>query len=340
MATMNGIDISAFQAGMDLSKIKTDFIIIRATKGAAKDGSFDDFITQIKKLKKPYGIYHIAYPQYNSAAVEANAYIKVAKPYFGKCIPILDWETPGVNNVGWALDWLQRVEKASGVKPMIYMSESVENDYDWSSVVKGNYGLWIAKYRDYIKDYNFDMSNAGNLPQLKHWKNYAMWQWTSSGRLTGYGDDLDLDIFYGSKTQWNKYAGIKPVKKAASTPTAKKKTSPKKTVDQLAKEVIEGKWGNGSEREKKLTAAGYNYRAVQKRVNELLAPKKTIVKAPAIKVGDTVTVTDPIIYGTSRKFTCWYWAYTVMQVKGDRAVIGKNGVVTAAINTKNLKVVK
>ena len=111
-------------------------------------------------------------------------------------------------------------------------------------------------------------------------------------------------------------------------------------MDQLAKEVIEGKWGNGSEREKKLTAAGYNYRAVQKRVNELLAPKKTIVKAPAIKVGDTVTVTDPIIYGTSRKFTCWYRAYTVMQVKGDRAVIGKNGVVTAAINTKNLKVVK
>lgn len=339
MATMNGIDISAFQAGMDLSKVKTDFIIIRATKGAAKDGSFDDFIGQIKKLNKPYGIYHIAYPQYNSAAVEATAYIKVAKPYFGKMIPILDWETKGVNNVGWALDWLQRVEKAAGVKPMIYMSESVENDYDWSKVVKGGYGLWVAKYRDYIKDYNFDMSDAGNHPKLKHWKNYAMWQWTSSGRLTGYGDDLDLDIFYGSKTQWNKYAGIKPVKKASSTTTAKKKST-KKTVDQLAKEVIDGKWGNGTDREKKLKAAGYNYAAVQKRVNELLAPKKTVTKPAAIKTGDTVTVTNPIIYGTSRKFTCWYRTYTVMQVKGDRAVIGKNGVITAAINTKYLKVVK
>lgn len=43
-----------------------------------------------------------------------------------------------------------------------------------------------------------------------------------------------------------------------------------KTVDELAKEVIQGKWGNGADRTNKLTAAGYNYSAVQKRVNELL----------------------------------------------------------------------
>lgn len=43
-----------------------------------------------------------------------------------------------------------------------------------------------------------------------------------------------------------------------------------KTVDELAREVIAGKWGNGDERKKKLTAAGYDYKAIQKRVNELL----------------------------------------------------------------------
>ena len=43
-----------------------------------------------------------------------------------------------------------------------------------------------------------------------------------------------------------------------------------KTVEQLAKEVIAGKWGNGAERKQRLTAAGYNYSAVQKRVNQLL----------------------------------------------------------------------
>ena len=43
-----------------------------------------------------------------------------------------------------------------------------------------------------------------------------------------------------------------------------------KTVTQLAKEVIQGKWGNGQNRKKRLIAAGYDYTAVQKRVNELL----------------------------------------------------------------------
>ena len=44
----------------------------------------------------------------------------------------------------------------------------------------------------------------------------------------------------------------------------------KKSVDTIAREVIQGKWGNGAERKQKLTAVGYDYSAVQKRVNELL----------------------------------------------------------------------
>lgn len=43
-----------------------------------------------------------------------------------------------------------------------------------------------------------------------------------------------------------------------------------KTVEDLAKEVIAGKWGNGVERRQKIMAAGYDYAAVQARVNELL----------------------------------------------------------------------
>ena len=48
------------------------------------------------------------------------------------------------------------------------------------------------------------------------------------------------------------------------------KGSGKKSVDAVAKEVIAGKWGNGANRKKKLQAAGYDYGAVQKRVNEML----------------------------------------------------------------------
>ena len=56
-----------------------------------------------------------------------------------------------------------------------------------------------------------------------------------------------------------------------------KRKQKKKTVTEIAKEVVSGKWGNGEIREKRLTAAGYNYYEIQKKVNELLktAPKKS-----------------------------------------------------------------
>lgn len=45
--------------------------------------------------------------------------------------------------------------------------------------------------------------------------------------------------------------------------------SASKSVDELAREVLQGKWGNGAERKKRLEAAGYDYAAVQKKVNQL-----------------------------------------------------------------------
>lgn len=44
----------------------------------------------------------------------------------------------------------------------------------------------------------------------------------------------------------------------------------KKSIDTIAREVIQGKWGNGNDRKKRLESAGYNYREVQNRVNQLL----------------------------------------------------------------------
>ena len=59
------------------------------------------------------------------------------------------------------------------------------------------------------------------------------------------------------------------------------KVEERKTIDELAQEVIAGKWGNGSERRNRLESAGYDYNAVQNRVNKILggqpsAPKKSI----------------------------------------------------------------
>ena len=51
--------------------------------------------------------------------------------------------------------------------------------------------------------------------------------------------------------------------------------TPKKTVAEIAQEVLDGKWGNGDDRKKKLEAAGYKYADVQKAVNDLVAKKET-----------------------------------------------------------------
>ena len=48
------------------------------------------------------------------------------------------------------------------------------------------------------------------------------------------------------------------------------KTTAKKSVSEIAREVIAGKWGNGTDRKNRLTAAGYDYAAVQAEVNRIL----------------------------------------------------------------------
>ena len=59
-----------------------------------------------------------------------------------------------------------------------------------------------------------------------------------------------------------------------------------KTIDELAREVINGKWGNGEDRKARLTSAGYNYQEVQNRVNQILAPK---IEYYIVKSGDTLS---------------------------------------------------
>lgn len=62
--------------------------------------------------------------------------------------------------------------------------------------------------------------------------------------------------------------------------------APTKTLEDIAKEVINGAWGNGSERKKRLEAAGYVYSVVQSKVNELC--NKSSVKSHTKKSVDTV----------------------------------------------------
>ena len=60
-----------------------------------------------------------------------------------------------------------------------------------------------------------------------------------------------------------------------------------KTVEQIAQEVIQGKWGNGADRAQRLTAAGYDAQAVQNRVNQLLSGDTSSAK-PAQKTVEQI----------------------------------------------------
>ncbi len=275
---MNGIDISNWQRDINLSAVKADFVIVKATEGIGYvDKSCDMLFQKALSLGKKLGFYHFARPTANNDPIrEADFFYENCKGYFGKAIPILDWEAENKQNVAYAKAWLDRVYQRSGVKPVIYMSESVVNSYDWSSVANADYGLWVAKYRDNATDYNYNMANAGSHPKVKWWKFYCMWQWTSTGRLDGYGYNLDCNVFYGDWATWDKYVG--------------KSTSAAKTTDQLAEEVIAGQWGNGSDRKKRLTAAGYDYNAVQQMVNRKMAAKKQAAHVYyVVKRGDTLS---------------------------------------------------
>ena len=69
----------------------------------------------------------------------------------------------------------------------------------------------------------------------------------------------------------------------------------KKTVEEIAQEVIQGKWGNGTDRANRLTAAGYDAQAVQAKVNELLGVGGSTSTQPAKK--DLTTIAKEVIQG-------------------------------------------
>ncbi len=203
------IDAASHQGDMNQSAMDFDALIVKATEGTSYinpycDGEFQEAL----KLGKKLGVYHYARnANGNTPEAEARFFVDNTKGYIGKAIPVLDWEDKDTSNVAWALKWLQIVEQAYGCKPMIYTSEWVVNAYDWSAVAAGDYGLWCAKYRDNIPDYNWDMAGAGPAPSVKYWKTMALWQWTSVGRLNGHNGNLDCSIFYGDAAAWDKYVG-------------------------------------------------------------------------------------------------------------------------------------
>lgn len=272
---MNGIDISVYQSGLDLKKVKSagyDFVIIRcgytgigAKRGKNKDSCFDKFYKEAKDVGLKVGAYYFSCADSMSFGIsEAEFVLNIIK---GKefDLPIyIDVENPtwqGHNKKGVTdaiIGFCEKIESAgyrSGVYASSFWFDKMIDTSRLNAISK-----WVASWRSTKPSFN--------------WSHFDMWQCSgdSGNRVTISGRVVDTNVWYGDE---------EPVK-----PTKLTKPSKKKSVDEIAKEVIDGKWGNGSERKKKLTSNGYDYAEVQKKVNELLKVSKTTY---TVKKGDTLS---------------------------------------------------
>ena len=275
--SLKGIDISSWQKGMNVAAVPADFVIMKATQGTwLVDSCCDNFYQQAKKAGKLRGVYH--YAEGGDAIAEANYFLKNIEGYIGDAILVLDWEstdnpTFGKNDFNWCKKWLDHVYEKTGVRPLLYCSAAFRSRFNGI----GDYGMWIAQYADN------DTTGYQEHPWNEGAYNCAIRQYSSHGRLSGYSGNLDLDKAYMDKEAWGKYANPKGGAKPTPTPTP----SGGKSVDTLAKEVIDGQWGNGDDRKKRLTNAGYSYSDVQARVNEILGAKSAVYYT--VKAGDTLS---------------------------------------------------
>lgn len=115
-------------------------------------------------------------------------------------------------------------------------------------------------------------------------------KWENKVQITAVGN-IGKKSGYNTRT-WTKHGKLPYVDYSDQTTTITPTTT--KTVEEVAKEVIDGKWGNGDSRKSALTAAGYDYSAVQAKVNELLkgSSSTTTGKAAATTSADPKTIWD------------------------------------------------
>lgn len=218
-------------------------------------------------------------------------------------------------------------------------------------------------YNNFVKD-----SAGYGLAQWTYWSRKQNLLDFAKSKKASIGDlEMQLDFLYkelseGYKTVLNVLKTAKSVREASDvvlleyerpadqseavqirradygeTYYKKYATTKLSSVEEIAKEVIAGKWGNGIDRKVKLEAAGYDYSQVQTRVNELIKNSSyNTTTTETIKKGDKVKVINAITY-TGSPFRLFYKEYDVIEVNNDRVVIGIGKTVTAAINIKNIK---
>lgn len=248
---MKGIDISQHNGAIDFNKVKNevDFAILRLgwignKKNHTLDTRFNEYYNSCKSLNIPVGVYVYCYS--NSEDHAQNGAEWTIKQLKDKTIDLpiyIDMEDDTIKGLG--KDKLTQIVVAfNNVIERYGYSAGVYANLDWyknylnKDLIKSKYTTWIAHY-----GVNEDKYNG----------QYDMLQYTSSGKISGIKGNVDLNKMY--KVLLN---------------TNGPDTNVLKSIDEIAKEVINGQWGNGDERKKRLEEAGYNYKEVQNKVNQIL----------------------------------------------------------------------
>ena len=260
MGKIKGIDISQWQGNIDFQKVKSDgvqFTIIREGYGSSNvDPKFFEYVRNCKSNGiEVKGVYHFSYAL-NAKMAEQEAIFciqQMQKAGLGKdCIVFFDLEYDSVNyakkqgvNIGknecvtFTRAFCEKVTQL-GYTAGIYSNISYyQTMYDPNLIAK--YVYWLAHYTSGSPAYPCKFQ-----------------QFASDGKVNGINGNVDVDWYFGDN--------------ANTSPT------PKKSLDEIAKEVIQGKWGNGDDRKNRLKSAGYDYNAVQAKVNSLSlsTPKKSL----------------------------------------------------------------
>lgn len=231
--SLNGLDVSHWQNGINLAKISADFVIMKATEGTSLvDNCCDSHYQEAKGAGKLLGVYHYASGS-SSPEQQAEFFLSNIQNYIGEALLALDWEDSNLLKQGpsWAKRFLDYVYNKTGVRPLIYMSYAVTRQYDWTNVAK-NYGLWVARYytepiRSYQSDPELGSEGTGAFSTV------AIYQYSRTGRFPGiWNSDTDLDIAYMSKEAWKKYAAKSSVNSPAAdtSPSSEIKPGTKITV--------------------------------------------------------------------------------------------------------------
>lgn len=258
-----GIDVSAWQKNIDWDKVKAagiKFAILRCGYGSdiatQDDAYFSRNISECERVGMPYGVYLYSYAntvkKAKSEAAHVLRLIKGHKPQYPIYYDLEDGDTTGKCSKSAILE----IAKAfvNTLEAQGYWVGIYANKY-WNTTYLTD--TWYDCKARWVAQYNSECTYNGE---------YGIWQYSSTGKVDGISGNVDMNYAYVDYPALIKNAGKNGYSKTNTTTTKKSNT-------EIAQEVLEGKWGNGTDRKNKLTAAGYDYSAIQSIVNSLVSKK-------------------------------------------------------------------